>query len=189
MKILNITSISAALMLMSGTAGAVHMWEDTGAWMGGHFVYESTGPRYTAYELSMDLFGSYIAAEDNLSDLFETDITHGIWGGGVGLNYFFTRNIGIGADANASDNGGKFIDTVSASLLVRFPIGESGWAPYLMGGGARGIDPEYEWLAHGGIGFEYRWNPQTGIFIDGRYAWAEETTDRLVLRAGFRLIF
>jgi hypothetical protein len=165
------------------------MWENPGGWWGGHFAYEVSMPRYTAYEFSFDAFGSYQTVQDNLSDLFDTTIKHGLWGGGVGLNYFFTRNIGLGVDANAQDNRGNFIDQVSASLLARLPLGASGWAPYIYGGGGRATDPEWEWLVHGGVGIEYRWNPTTGIFIDGRYVWTDETFDRLVLRAGMRLIF
>src|SRR5215204_5445114 len=189
MKILKITTITAAVMLLTGAAQGAHMWEDPGGWWGGHFAYDVSAPRYTGYELSFDAFGTYNAVEENLSDLFETNIRHGIWGGGIGLNYFFTRNIGIGADANATDNGGNFIDQVSGSLLLRLPLGASGWAPYVYGGGGRGTDPEWEWLGHLGVGMEYRWNPFTGIFVDGRYVWADKTFDRLVLRAGFRLIF
>jgi hypothetical protein len=189
MKMLKATTLSAVLLLVAGTASGVHMWEDPGGWWGSHFVYEVSAPRYTAYELSFDAFGTYQAQEDNLSEIFETNIRHGIWGGGVGLNYFFTRYIGLGVDVNASDNRGNFIDQASASLLLRAPLGNSGWAPYIYGGGARGTDPEWEWLAHGGLGIEYRWNPVTGIFVDGRYVWADETFDRLSLRAGFRFVF
>jgi hypothetical protein len=189
MKILKIATLSAALILTTGVARGTHMWEDPNAWWSGHFGYDVSGPRYTPQEFSLDLFGSYQAVEDGFGDLFETNIRHGVWGGGVGLNYFITRNIGISVDSNIPDNRGNFVDHVSGSLLARFPIGPSGWAPYLFGGGGRGTDPEWEWLVHAGVGFEYRWNPATGIFIDGRYVWADKTFDRLLLRAGLRVVF
>ena len=189
MKILKLTALTAAFAFCAGTAQAQHVWDDSGTWMSGHFIYEVKVPRYTAYELSMDLFASYQAAEEGLDEIFDTSIEGGDWGGGLGLNYFFTRYIGLGADVNAPDNRGNFIDQINGNLLLRLPLGGSGWAPYIFGGGGRGTDPEWEWLAHAGLGLEYRWNPTTGIFLDGRYVWPEETFDRLVLRAGFRIIF
>jgi hypothetical protein len=189
------TIVSAAfLLLMAGTTQAgtvqtVHVWEDPTDWMGGHFCYNVQGPRYTAQELSFDMFGSFTAAERGLSHLFETNIRHGEWGGGVGLNYFFIRELGIGADINIPANGGNFVDSVSASLIARWPIEPSGFAPYIFGGGGRGTDPAWEWLAHAGVGVEYRWNPTTGIFVDGRYMWADQSFDRLILRGGVRLVF
>jgi hypothetical protein len=180
---------AAGLLLITGTAKAVHMWEDPTDWMGGHFTYNIQGPRYTAQELSFDAFGSFTAAERKFSELFETNIRHGKWGGGVGLNYFVTREIGFGADINIPDNDGNFVDSVSGSLILRWPFEPSGFAPYAFGGGGRGTDPAWEWLGHAGVGVEYRWNPTTGIFVDGRYVWADQTFDRLVLRAGFRLVF
>jgi len=184
------TIVGAAICLCAaGGAKAAHMWEDPGAWGAGHFTYATGMPLYTAQELSFDAFGSYLAAEKNFSDIFKTNIRHGTWGGGVGLNYFFSREIGIGADINMPANGGNFIDSVSGSLIARLPLGSSGLAPYGFGGGGRGTDPAWEWQAQAGVGLEYRWNPTTGIFVDGRYVWVDKTFDRLLLRAGLRLVF
>jgi hypothetical protein len=68
------------------------------------------GPKFTAQELSFDLFGSFIAEETDVDKVFETNIHGGKWGGGLGLNYFFLRELGISGDLNAADNGGEFID-------------------------------------------------------------------------------
>ena len=48
---------------------------------------------------------------------------------------------------------------------------------------------KYEWLADMGVGMEYRLNLATGIFTDGRYIWGDHTGDRLLLRAGLRIVF
>ena len=85
--------------------------------------------------------------------------------------------------------GGNFINSVSGSLIARWPFESAGIAPYIFGGGGRGTDIAWEWLAHAGVGVEYRWNPTTGIFVDGRYVWADKTTDQLLLRAGVRFVF
>ena len=42
----------------------------------------------------------------------------GRWGGDVGLNYFVTRYIGIGGDAEMPDNGGNLVDQVLGSLII-----------------------------------------------------------------------
>ena len=121
--------------------------------------------------------------------MFETNIRDGRWGGGVGVNYFLTREIGFGFDANAPDNDGNFFDSVHGSLIARFPIESAGIAPYIFGGGGRQTEPRWEWSGHAGAGLEYRMNPITGIFLDGRYVWGEETSDSLLLRTGLRLVF
>lgn len=177
-------------MCLGGAAQAAHIWEDAGGWWSDHFVMpRNPVPKYTAQELSLDLFGTYMANERNIEHLFETNIRHGDWGGGVGLNYFFTRNLGIGGDINMSANGGKLVDLMDGNLIARLPIGDSCFSPYIFGGGGRSTDPTWEWFGQGGVGLEFRFNPTTGIFIDGRYLWMDKTADRLLLRAGVRLVF
>jgi hypothetical protein len=187
MKITKIVTITAGLLLVAGAAKAAEE-----SWWTTHFVSDMTTPRYRPHEFSLDLFGSYQAPEEKFSRLFRTDIrSTGIWGGGVGLNYFLTPIVGIGADSNFGDNRGAFVDHVVGSLFLRLPLGASGVAPYIYGGGGRGIDPAWQWLGHAGVGLEYRFNPATGIFMDGRYIWAEKSgySDSLLLRAGLRIVF
>ena len=192
MKLRTILTIAGAVMLTGGMARAVHVWEDPQDWTRSIFVYDTTTkPVYSPGELSLDLSASYIAGESHIGNLFETDIKHdhGRWGGNVGLNYFFTRYIGIGGDIQMTDNRGAFIDQALGSLILRVPIGSTGLAPYVFGGGGRGFDPSWEWLGDIGAGLEFRFNPTAGIFADGRYIWADKSFDRLLLRAGLRLAF
>jgi hypothetical protein len=148
-------------------------------------------PLFSANELSLDLSGSYIAPERGIKHLFETSIKHdrGTWGGDVGVNYFITRNIGIGADANMSANGGNFVDAVLGDLTLRLPLGNSGFAPYVFGGGGRTTDQTWQWVGQAGVGLEYRFSRRIGVFADGRYIWAQHTSDALLLRAGLRIVF
>lgn len=189
MKWNKIVTGAAGILLGAGIAQGAHLWDDPNAWASSHFAYDVSAPRYTAQELSFDAFGSYLAGERKFNKLFETNIRHGSWGGGVGLNYFFIRELGVGVDMNIPDNGGNFIDSVSGSLIARWPLDPSGFAPYIFGGGGRGTDPVWEWQGHAGVGMEYRFNPATGIFVDGRYVWHDKSYDRLLLRAGLRLVF
>jgi hypothetical protein len=101
-------------------------------------------------------------------------------------------------------DGGKLVDDVYGSLILRWPFEPSGFAPYIFGGGGRQIEgwsastddstihtygSHWEWQGHAGVGLEYRFNPATGIFVDGRYVWTKHTDDKLLLRAGLRLVF
>jgi hypothetical protein len=192
MKLKSLLVFAAAVSLAGGMARATHLWEDPGAWSSGVFTYDHANtPRFTANELSMDLFGSYTAGERKIEKLFETNIKgqRGVWGGGVGVNYFITREIGVGGDINAGDDRGNFIDQALGSLILRWPIESVGIAPYVFGGGGRDFDPQWEWVGHAGVGMEYRFNPATGIFVDGRYIWPDHSSDRILLRAGLRLVF
>lgn len=202
MKIKTLAYAIALLGLSAGAANAAHVWEDPSGWWDEHFtIARDQGERFRAQEISLDLFATYTAGQRGIDELFDTSIRHGEWGGGVGLNYFFTKQVGIGADVNVPDNGGKFIDSVSGSLILRLPWEQAGLAPYVFGGGGRLTEPTYQWFLHAGVGLEYRINPITGIFIDGRYVWADDAYDdtffdtgewdgdHLMFRAGLRLAF
>ena len=181
--------LAAGLALMTGASAATHLYEDPNGWVTTAVSY-SNPPKFTDQELSLDLFGSYIHPEEKFSHLFQTNIRHdGTWGGGVGLNYFFAKNVGIGADVDMGANGGTFVDAALGNLILRLPIESAGLSPYVFGGGGRGFDPTGQWLWDGGVGLEFRFNPVTGLFVDGRYIWAETTSDALYLRAGLRLVF
>jgi hypothetical protein len=182
--------VAAGVLAMGINAGtAAHVWEDPNGWWSDHFIADQgNAPKFTAQELSLDLFGSYMARQENFSEIFETDIrSGGHWGGGVGLNYFFLREVGVGADINMSNNGSWLVDLVAGNVIVRLPIESAGLAPYLIGGGGRGIDPSWEWFAHAGVGLEARFTRTAGVFIDSRYIWAEKSYDKLQFRAGVRL--
>ena len=93
---------------------------------------------YRSKELSLDAFGSASLGAYTIENPSGERIEENTQlGAGLGLNYYFSRNIGIGADAYSEDTTGSFIDSASASLLLRFPLGKSGFAPYACGGGGR----------------------------------------------------
>jgi hypothetical protein len=160
------------------------------AFAAGYAPFTQQGPLYAPKEASLDIFGSYLAAEKQITDVFKTNIRGGAWGGGIGLNYFASANFGFGTDINIPDNSGRFIDTYTINLIYRYPIESIGLAPYIIGGGGRAYDPKSEWIAQVGLGLEYRSSHKAGIFVDGRYEWFMNTTpDKLELRAGLRFVF
>lgn len=192
MKLSKIITITASFVLTSTMANAAHVWEDPGSWAGNTFTYDhKNGPLFSANELSLDLGASYTAGERGIEHLFKTSIKapQGTWGGDVGLNYFITSVIGLGADINMPDNGGNLVDGVLGNLIVRLPLGESGFAPYLFGGGGRTTDRAWEWVGQAGLGLEFRLSHTLGLFADGRYIWPQHSSDALLLRTGIRIVF
>ena len=87
---------------------------------------------FRAKELQLDIFGQYSVGEG--PDRAGTFRDHG-WGGGVGMNYFLTRNFGLGVDA-------AWLDAKEANYTTRTPaVGIAG--PQLgipgIAGGTRGL--------------------------------------------------
>lgn len=146
--------------------------------------------RYRAHETSLDLFGSGSVGQQTINHITGVRANRDVQlGAGAGLNYFITRNLGVGAEAYSENTGHSFIDNASGSLIARFPLGQSGFAPYVYGGGGRQFDPSELWFGHAGGGVEYRFSPRFGAFIDARYVLTDGTRNHGVGRAGVRLVF
>lgn len=172
-----------SLLVVSAVMAAISIHAES-HW-GDRFSYQAGTDRYFANEFSLDAFGSYNKGERKFSDVFDRSWRRGDFGGGVGLNYFFSRYFGVGADTDFFD-GGSFFKNVSGSGIFRFPVGNSGFAPYIFGGVGGRFVPKDEWTFHGGVGFEVRISRQFGIFSDIRYIVADKTTDGMMVRAGLR---
>jgi len=188
MKI-NLMTIVAIAGLTAATARAQgQMWSQTSGFFGDRFSI-STDPShqlFNAQEFSLDIFGS---AYDN-DRRIGSKVLKGQWGGGVGGNYFFTRELGASLDVNISNNGHSFLDYLHASAVYRYPIEEIRLAPYAFAGIGCEFDPRDEFsFFHGGFGAEYRLNPLTGIFADTRYVFTDRAKDYWVFRLGMRFVF
>lgn len=146
--------------------------------------------RYQANEFNVDLFASGSVGQTTLENISGENIKHdGRLGAGAGLSYFFTRNFGVGVDAYTENAGHSFVDSASANLLLRFPLGKSGFAPYVLGGGGRQFDPIELWYGQAGAGIEYRFTHRAGLFADGRYVFTDGTPNYGLFRLGVRLAF
>lgn len=190
-QVAKIVAFIAAMALTTTMVKAEHIWQDPGGWAGGMVTCGSTDvPLFSAHELTLDLGASYSAAQGGIAHVLETNIkgSRGTWGGDVGLNYFLTRNIGVGVDANMPDNGGNLVDSVLGNLTLRLPLGTSAFAPYMIGGGGRTTDDTWQWAGHAGVGIEFRPSHNIGFFTDARYVWPRHSSDALMLRAGIRLV-
>ena len=145
---------------------------------------------YRGNELSLDGFGSAALGQQTLDHLTRRRINQDArLGAGAGLNYFITRNLGVGADAYTENTAHRLIDNVSGNLILRLPLGESGVAPYIFGGGGHKFDPVEANFGQAGAGLEIRFTPHFGIFADGRYVFPNKIRDYGLARAGFRVAF
>src|SRR5436190_414381 len=89
---------------------------------------------YKANELDFSVFGSGTVGERTIRHPSEERIErNGKLGLGEGISYFFCRNLGIESYAYTESTHHNFIDDVSGDLVARFPILQSGVAPYALG--------------------------------------------------------
>ncbi len=146
--------------------------------------------RFAAKESSLDLFGSASAGQQTVDHLSGLRINRDLrLGAGAGLNYFFTRNFGLGADAYSENISHSFVDSTSMNLIGRLPLGNSGFAPYAYGGFGRQFDPAGVWFGQAGAGIEFRFTNKLGTFIDARYVFTDGTSNYGLGRIGIRCTF
>ena len=134
-------------------------------------------------ELQLDIFGSYTDARNG------SDYSDG-FGGGIAINYFFMRYLGVGVDGNIYDGdvGGAW--SFSGRLIARYPIDSACLVPYAFVAGGVQTDGESSGTVGVGGGLEYRIVPQKiGIFGEGRYTWADNDNDSAQVRVGLRVVF
>ena len=110
-------------------------------------------------------------------------------GGGLGLTYFFTRYVGLGADTYVAE--WKLPYRVNGSVILRLPLPEqfSKLAVYGFGGGGREFKdiPQFTW--HGGGGLEYKFCRYLGLFADAREVFPDKTASYTLVRAGVNIGF
>ena len=145
---------------------------------------------YRAQEFSIDGFASGSIGKQTIDHLSGDTVEHdGRLGAGGGLNFFFNRHIGIGGDAYTENTADHFIDSASGNLIARLPLGRSGVAPYIFGGGGHQFDEVAQTFGQAGAGIELRFMQHAGIFIDARYVVPDRTDNYGVGRAGLRINF
>jgi hypothetical protein len=133
-------------------------------------------------ELQLDIFGSYTDGRaGGHSDGF---------GGGLAINYFFMRYLGVGVEGNLYDGDANGVWNVSGRLIARYPIDSLCLVPYAFVAGGIQTDGSTEGTVGAGGGLEYRVIPQKlGIFGEGRYTWSAEDNDSAQVRVGVRVVF
>ena len=145
---------------------------------------------YRASEISLGAFGMGTVGERTLDHFNHHNISrHGRDGAGADLEYFFTKYIGIEAEAWSENTDHFFVDDVGGNLVFRIPIGNIGLAPYAYGGGGHSIDPVAATYGDFGAGLEFRFTRHVGIFVDGRYVIPDRLGNYGLGRAGLRVAF
>jgi hypothetical protein len=145
---------------------------------------------YPANQLSVDAFGTISEGEYTINHISGDNVKNGARGGvGAGVTYFITKYIGIGADGYSENTSGPFIDNLSGNLYLRVPLGQSGFAPYVYGGGGYQFDSLKAGFAQAGAGIEFRFTPHIGLFTDARYVVPDKSKFFGVGRAGLRFAF
>lgn len=145
---------------------------------------------YHGNELSLDLFGVGTLHEPYINSMGDRARHNtGNWGGGVGVNYFLGQHLGVGGDFYALSFKRSFVDVTTGNLIFRFPIGDTGLAPYVFGGAGYQFNGIDQIVAGGGGGIEYRCCEHIGVFVDVRWLAGVKTQSFGVGRAGIRLSF
>jgi len=135
---------------------------------------------FTAQDFSVDVFGYHGGREKSGAD-------HDAYGYGVGVNYFITENIGVGAETYADAFTVPYI--LNLSGIYRFPLAEYNVAPYLFTGLGRQWEHAPQWVFHFGGGAEYRLRQELAGFADLRGVFPVDTDPYIMLRIGIRLRF
>ncbi len=206
MKKYIITGVMAAVAATSAFAGTMTASKE---------VVEVAPPcLFRDQEFQIDAFG--------LGDFYRGNFDMSgrpAWGGGLGLNYFFSRFVGIGVEQdlygrNSRGNRAQFNDfgytrwATIGNLFLRYPICSWNLAPYMMvGGGANygNVGGGYvnspssrpnrlagQGFGHVGGGLEYRVTENIGLFSDARYLFSGVNglpNNQLMWRYGLRFAF
>jgi hypothetical protein len=137
---------------------------------------------FPSNQLQLDAFGTY-ATRDRYGD----SVNHG--GGGLGLDYFFCRYFGIGADSYIEE--WKWPYRVNGSGILRLPLPEPlhHLALYGFGGGGREFKYAAQYTWHGGGGVQFKFNRHWAIFADAREVIPDRTPNYTLARAGLSIGF
>ena len=150
----------------------------------------NNGDYYRGNEFSLDGFGTASLGKYSIDHISGNRVRHNTrLGLGAGLNYFFNKYVGIGGDAYSENTSGAFVDSASANLILRAPLGQSGFAPFVYGGGGHQFDLAHVSFAQVGAGMEYRFTPHIGTFLDARWVFPDRTKYYGVARLGVRFAF
>jgi hypothetical protein len=142
---------------------------------------------FRASELSLGVFGMGTVGERTLNHFTGGNVRrHGRLGLGADLEYFFTKYIGLEAEAWSENPNSDFVNNVGGNLVIRIPIGNIGLAPYVFGGGGHEFYSRVATYGDAGAGVEFRFCRHVGIFVDGRYVVPDHLGNYGLGRAGFR---
>jgi len=165
-------TVLLSILLLPAAALAGEDWK--------RFEFEPNGNKFASRETTFDLFGSLKVSDDE-------DLADGRLGVGLGVNHFFNRFLGVGADTRLEEV--DWPDHFNGSVIGRYPVEQWGLAPYAVLGFGRQFHETPQWTFHFGGGVDYRFNRKTGLFLDVRQTVADVSRDFVLFRFGVRLGF
>lgn len=166
--------LSSAMVIWNvGTARADNDWPS-------RVDFHPNAAIFSGNELSLDLFG-YTATRD------KGGADHEAWGAGAAGNYYFTKNFGVGAETYADAFTHPYL--INGLGEFRYPLQNISLAPYGFVGFGRQWTHAAQWLGFVGGGAEYRFNENTGFFVDARLVIPGNTANNALIRFGFRFVF
>lgn len=174
--------VATALLMLAGSVARADSVHTDSAW-NDRMRFDREGPEaFPGNQFDVDLFGSW-ANHDRFGRKGDR------WGGGVGVDYFITRYLGVGADTYLEE--WRWPYRVNGSLILRLPLQHRGFgfAPYGFGGGGREFKYTPQYTAHAGGGLEFRFNRYTGVFGDIRRVFTDKSPDYTMIRTGITLGF
>lgn len=163
---------------------------------------------YGDREWNFDLFGLRADTYNEYRQDRYLGVDHG-YGGGLDVNYMFTRYLGVGLEGYAID-ANDVIGQVSGNLIFRYPVPNTRFAPYGYAGGgvlfngsrvedlaSSGASPasvrrnsDVEAVGQFGAGFEVRITPHIGLINDYSYNLVNGPDNNFgMFRSGVRFAF
>lgn len=138
--------------------------------------------RFRSNELQLDLFGSGAFYKQGKP----------AWGGGVGVNYFFLKYVGLGVEQTLVGREDVAEWGTFGNLFLRYPICSWNVAPYAVAGlGALYGQTKAILAGTVGGGLEYRITDNIGIFADARWLYNANVSNSgaVVARTGIKFAF
>lgn len=134
-------------------------------------------------------FASKVSVSPFGAGAFQSGSGDSAAGGGINMDYFFTEKIGVGVNyaVYAFDDE---VHTVSADVVLRYPVSKV-VAPYLLVGGGLATDgngTQAVTRLGGGLDVSLL-QSNLGVFADGVYNLMEGDKDFTIARLGVRLPF
>ena len=184
--------ISAATLLVGAAAVQAQTMSatpDNNPLNGSSWFNSEPGELFRPQELSLDAFAAVAGDGRRHDEDFGSHHRDARGGGGGGLEYFFSRYIGIEAESFALANDHSTVSALGGNLVLRLPIGQTGFAPYIFGGGGSEWTYRTEGYGDGGAGLEFRFTHSFSIFADGRFVSPAHTRDYGMGRFGVKFTF
>jgi len=161
----------------------------TSAFAGTYSSKNAKGPVLPPPAPTCGCFGPGLSIDVGAAGILGRDGEDAI-GGTFGVNYFFSRNIGIQGNYSllATDSEHHEFD---GHLVLRAPIDSICIAPYALLGGGYSTNGTSGGNYSAGGGLDIRFSPTScvGLFAEGTYHWASSGSDYTLVRLGVRIPF